>query len=655
MKNPNDLLVGSGQAAQGSVSTSALVTVDFAARPPVSVNADAIPVDTPLAISGSNVQLHVDGVSGLAPRPLPLTLGQVYQVDPEVGFVPTPSLGSPAGSNILCLVFPSASFQYLNVGFPADRGVLAVEFDPTLTGLNYQAVSALDMTKVFVEGSPDDDVTAPSRRVGQLDYIAGSDPAASVGVLPQNVTLRDRLPRLDDYTRSNFPFLNPVGDDPVYPAFHEDFTGQYLSKFEITVNLSVGQNGLMRFVHYKSRVDFQAGQAGDPFASWSIVDTTFAPLNISIFFDNSVIPVGITSYTLDANNLVDSNEIGPSRRFLSGVLYYSPVDTFTLTWGATGMYANSYALEGAALPRGPLDTADESLFGFSSYSPPVPNIADVSTFNDPLFTFAVGGVRAARPLLRVFKPNGSQNTQPYPALHPTLLVHEANFLTIHAQEENFRHERSRYPFTGNAILAYDPSGTTSTWDATASIVGSQELQVRGVDVVTRPYLGLGGGELVFPVTDYSTGHVPQTFDGVTPQRDYSVVPGFPFLVFVRAFDVGGPRREGRIQIDGTFDTGLHATLAAMLLEPNTSGVDIELAATGAQGVFFSSVLRPVGQGGILTGVEIVSETSVILDYLLPHTPNFQFNAWPVTCQVKIQTGSQASLAPFGLQRIRIVV
>jgi hypothetical protein len=644
---------GTGQAAQGSVPTSALVAVNFATAPDISIQAIQIEVDTPLAISGDNMQEHVDGISGLAPRPLPPLMGDLYTaLDFTVS--PTPVPGFIAGTSTIALVVPTNTLSFALTLFPADRGILAVEYDPTLTGNGFQAVSALDLEVIFIEGSPQATV-APSRRVGQLDYAGGSNLAASLGILPQNVDLVDRLPRLTDYARANFPFQGP-GVDPVYPAYAVGFTGQQIAKADFTMAFAPGQNGIVRITQYKTREDFALGQANLAFQSWTIVPFT---ASVGLVYDNTVVPVQVNTYSFVANNTANSTAVGINRRFLSGILHYAPVDTFTLIWTGQGMYANTYKPEGAELLRSPLDTTFNTPIPYIDYSPsPTPNVADVSSLSNPNFTFNItaGGVRMVSPVIRLSKPNGFNDVATY--LGDVLLIHEGSTLASSTTVETFRREDCRYEYLDDAELTYLPNGSGSFWDPTLTIAPSAELQVRAIDLSSRLNLGYGGGELTWPEFDYSTGYQPTTKDGATPQEDYSPsgLTALPFRGYVRAFDAQAPRREGRLRVDGTFKTPDYTSLVEMLLDVSNSGVDILLAATGATGVYYSSLLRPLGAGGIYTGVEVVNDNSVIFDYLLPHTPNLTSGFYPVTVQVAIEAGTLAAQggSNFGIQRLSIL-
>lgn len=651
--NPNDLVFGTGQAAQASVPTSALVAVNFATAPDVSVTAIQIQVDTPLAISGDNMQEHVDGISGLAPRPLPLLLDEKFASNDFV-VSPTPVPGFIAGTTTIALVVPANTLTFDVTLFPADRGVLAVEYDPTLAGTGFQAVSALDLEVIFVEGSPQA-IVAPSRRVGQLDYAGGSNLAASLGILPQNVDLVDRLPRLTDYTRADFPFLGP-GVDPVYPAYAEGFTGQQIARSSLTMSFAVGQNGIVRIVQYKTREDFLRGQANLAFQSWTIVPFT---AGVGLFYDNTAVPVLVNTYNFAANNTSNSLEVGANRRFLSGVLHYSSLDTFTLNWTGQGLYANTYKPEGAELLRSANDATFNTPIPYLNYSPsPTPGLADLSSQVNPTFNFNVagGGVRMASPVIRLSKPNGFSATSVYSG--SVLLVHEGSFLASSNTMETFRREDKRYEYLDDAELPYSPDGTGSSWDPTLSIAPTAELQVRAINLQSRLNLGYGGGELTWPEFNYSSGFQPTTKDGVNPQENYSAgaLSPNPVRGYVRAFDVQAPRREGRLRIDATFKPATYTSLLEMLLDVTSSGIDIKLAASGAGGVYFSSILRPLGVGGIYTAIEELSANSVIIDYLLPHTPSLLAGFYPVTVQVEITAGSEATTggSNFGIQRLMVI-
>lgn len=653
INNPNDLIFGTGQAAQGSVPTSALISINFATAPTVNVQAVQIGVDTPLAISGDNVQEHVDGISGLAPRPLPILLDEGFATEAYV-VSPVPSPGYLAGTTDINLVVPSSSLTYDVTLFPADRGVLAVEFDPTLTGTGFQAVQALDLEVIFVEGSPQA-VAAPARRVGQNDYVAGSNLAASVGILPQNIGLVDRLPRLENYARANFPFLAP-GVDPVYTPYAVEFTGQQIARTRFTMSFAAGQNGIVRIVQYKTREDFDRGQANLSFQSWAIVNFS---AGVGLFYDNTAVPVQVNTFSIAPNNAVDSVAVGANRRFLSGILHYSPSDTFTLNWTGSGLYANAFKLSGAEVLRSVQDDKSNTTIFYTDYSPSAtPGAGAVSTYSNATFNFniAAGGVRASLPVVRLSKPNGFSDVSVNSG--DIQLIHEGPYLTtVSSTSETFNTEVARYEYLDDAEIAYYPDGTGTSWSSLTSIASAAELQVRALEISTRPNLGFNGGELTWPEMDYSTGYNPTTKDGVTPQEDYSAsgLISTPIRGYVRSFDVAGPRREGRLQIDASYKTGTYSSLLEMLLDVANSGIDIQLAASGATNVYFSSVLRPLGVGGIYTDIEEVSSTSVILSYLLPHTPTVLTpgDFYPVAIQVTILEGSEAATggANFGIQRL----
>ena len=648
--NPNDLVLGTGQAAQNSVSASALISVNFSTAPDIDVTAAQISVDTPLAVSGNNVQLHVDGISGLSPRPLPPTLNTVYSSNDFV-VTPVPKVGVIAGTNTVVLVVPTNTLTFNFVLFPADRGVLSVDFDPTLTGAGYQSVQALDLSVVFVDGSPQAD-TAPSRRVGQLDYVSGSNLAASLGFLPQNTSLVDRLPRSEDYARANFPFLAP-GVNPVYPAYSEGFTGQQIARTSIQMTFGVGQNGRVRVVQYKSRADFQRAQSNLVFQSWANVDFS---ASVGFFLDTTAVPVVVTGYTFTPNNTANSAAVGLNRRFLSGILHYAPNDTFNVSWNGTGLYANTYSFEGAEIQRVSGDTIAPTPIFYTDYTvSPTPLASDVSSYTNAAFIFSngAGGVRLARPVVRASKPNGFSNSSTY--FGSTILVHEGSFLAPSFTEETFNTERARYDYLDDAELPYYPTGQDSNWDATITIANRTELQVRALDVTNRLNLGYGGGELTWPEFNYGLGHFPTTKNGVAPQENYSVggLTVFPERGYVRAFDAGSPRREGRLRIDGTFKISTYVSLLEMLMDVSGSGIEIALAASGANLVYYSSILRPLYAGGIYTEIEEISPNSVVISYLLPHTPHLIGGFYPVTLQLEITSGSQATTggANFGVQRL----
>lgn len=647
--DPTQLLVlGTGRAPQGSVPVSALATVNFTTVTGSALLASQVSVVTPLPLSGDNLQEHVDGVSALAPRPLPLLLDEQFAAG-GWSFSPPLVSGLYGDPPVAAAVVNAGVLEVEFVLFPADRGVLAVEFFPG-GGPLPTPVAAVDLGLLFVDGNLDSSA-APARIIGQLNYAANSNPAASIGVLPQGANLTDRLPRLADYAASNFPFLvPPPAQDPVYPAYAEDFPGQQIARLRLEIPLAVGDNGEGRVVLYRSRQDYEAAQLGQPFQHWGLQALDPLP----IFRDDSLVPVAITAANL--NNPSPSTTLDPQPRRLSGVTLYSPVDTFGLTWSGTGLYDNSFLAEGARAQVTNLDPATQGVgLSYLTYSPAGTAPGDASSFSDLAFSYegADVGVRAGRPALLLTDPQGNEDR--------TLITGPGFFLfhgltgplVANPLREDFSSELSRYdidpadPFS--ALATYLPDGSGSTWDPAAAL-GLGALQVRAVPE-GRAYLEYGGGELAYPDTDYSSLHFPSTRDGVSAQRNYAGSTGT--RAWVRAFDMGSPRQEGVLLIAGTPPLG-YATLLEALQDPVGAGLEIDLAPTGQATAFWGSLLRPYNGGGLALSYQALDAFRVRVSFRLPLSPILASGFYPVSVRVvMINAGLAATSGAFGLQLIQL--
>lgn len=655
--SPDEIKVGSGQAGKGSVTGSSL-TINVGGSGSGTAATDAINVDsdTPPQLSGDNVQHNLNGINSLAPTPRPNRIGETANAknsgtvnstpDAVTGHFTDGTTTGVAGANL----FNQQNITFDGTLFPADRGVLAVELDGTF-------VTALDLGTIFHEGNPED-TAAPSRVIGQNDYVAGANTMASVDGLPQLIDLKDRLPALTDYDRANFPFL-AGGVDPVYDVYDFAYTPYQLAKYSFTVDLgaSDGAKGALTFYHFKSRADYEAAKAGDPYKTWAEIllhnpyhdsDTTTAP--------------AITSYSFVPNNTTTA----ATPHYLSGIAYYSSdLDDFTVNWGADGLFANSFLENDAAqlqwlgqeypthdFPYGdhapdPILTSSSASYSSSTFAPAAPT--------DPLDRL----VYTAEPDLHVKDPFGRTDTSGYSG--SKILLHEGTpdgaVTAAEHRVENFVHENARYKFTDLYLTNILPDGTGSTWDSTAAL-GDFDLQVRGIPSSHHVPEGVTGGELAWPDTDYSTGHYPTDRDGSSnPQRDYSILTTTQnSRTHLRGYDLKAPKTLFSLRVMGHPTTG--STLAEDLFTitdgMNEVGVDIgNLNATDfSTGL---SWLAPVERGGGLVSYVEESDYSVLMDVRLNNPAPALGGFYPVICYISMRKGTAvATQGTFAIYKVEVL-
>lgn len=642
-KNPASLSIGQGLAGQNSVTQNSIVGNGGGVGGGGLVLGSQVSILPPLAISGDNVQEHVDGIAGLAPE-VPNLLGSNTKPQNPSNLTTVPTLvtgltGDPASAVTVTTTNPLVVEGIL---FPADRGILCAEID---SGAGYVPVCALNLEVVFTEGSPEATV-APARIVGQNDYVAGSNVNADVDGLPQNINLTDRLPRLTDYTRASFPFL-AAGVDPVYDAYAEAFGGQQLARVQVNIPLAApGLIGAVRLVHYRDLTEYLKGKAGLTAVAYS---TNI--LSTNLYLDQSAVAVAIGSYTLVPSDTADSAEVGAARRALSGILYYSDGDTFALNFAGTGLYDDTFLNEGFRLRSDPGSDVRTDPLVYTGYSPSGTAAGDPSSQAIPAYTNATFGVVAATPELIAEDPQGNTDTFAY--VGSTILLNASpTFGVANATLEYFDHEVSRYTVAvgGDPTNTMLPDGTGSTFSSTADITGDVELQVRGLPA-GRVRLTDRGGELAYPDTDYSAGHYPTTSDGVTAQRDYSAALAIP-RGYARAFDMGGQKLRGKLRIVGTPTAG-SANLYEDFQVSTSTGVSIAVAPAGVPEAIHRNLGRPLGDGdGCAVDVVIESANSVVIEFQLNTLPVKQSGVFPLALLILLDgTGAASTAGEFGIQKI----
>lgn len=661
--SPDKIKVGSGQAGEGSVTGSSL-TINVGGSGGGTAATDAINVDseTPSRLSGNNVQHNLNGINSLAPTPVPNRIGEVANPKNSGAVNTTPDVvighytnGTNTGVVGVDL-FNQQTVTFDGTLFPADRGVLAVEMGGTF-------VTALDLEAIFHEGDSED-TTAPSRVVGQNDYVAGTNTMASVDSLPQLIDLTDRLPALKDYTRSNFPFL-AAGSDPVYEAYGFAYTPYQLARYSFTVDLgaSDGGKGNLTFYHFKSRADYDAAKAGDPYKTWA-EELLYNPYHDS---DTTTAPA-ITSYSFVPNDTTQA----ATPTHLSGISYYnSNQDSFTVSWGADGLFANSFLADDAAQLQWLGQSYPTHDFPYSDHAPDPILTSSSSSYNEVNFSPAAPvapldqKVYTASPDLKARDPFGNSDTSVYPG-DKVLLVEGTPLGGVDPSEykvENFVHEYARYSFydiLADVILL--PDGTDSSWDPTAALDASGalmgDLQVRGIPSSHYVPEGVTGGELAWPDTDYSTGHYPSTRDGVNPQRDYTALaaPTGGRRAYLRAFDLGAPKSNFSVRVVGhpTNGSTLADDLFTMADGVSVSGIDIlSVDPTDfSEGVYWQ---LPVEDAGALVSYKVESDYSVVMDLSLPDPASESAGFYPVICYITMREGAPvATEGTFAIYKIEIL-
>jgi len=587
-RNPVNIRVGSGLAGRGSV---AVTSVTFSTGSAGSTTrASEVINETPIQLSGDNVQEHINQVALQAPTPLPNQIGETSNPlnSGAVDTNPASVAGLfGAGATAAALV-DNTNVTIEGIIFPADRGILVLEADGV-------EVAALDLNSVFVEGTTED-TSAPTRGIGQNDYVAGSNPNGTVSALPQ-FGLRDRLPVSASYGGT-------------YDDYPQDFPGQQLATFTVTVTQTADTLVDYDVIHYRSVRDYDAKALGRKYGE---ADVPTGPA-LDVYVDGTAGAPTAAAFALTPG---DTASLGAKN--LSGLEVYDPaVDALETSYTVNGLFANSFLERGITILQQPGQTDNQLEIIHTDYDGGNPVAGQVASFSG-VITFPGFKSVELDPVLVASNPFGATSslTSTTPEI---LLMNGLAFDTrgsvpvARLTTETFKDEAARYQ-AGNVLM--EPDGTGSTFDSTVDL-SAGEAQVRPVSVGGDLDLA-EGGELGYPQTDYSTGYFPLN------TADYSAFAGA--ARYYRSFDMGGPYREGRFRIvgipvsanifedfrwDGTVNTAVND-----FGHPEGLRIDINTNPTVAPDIDLG---RPYGQGGALTGFTIESANSVVVDFLLDEAP-----------------------------------
>lgn len=618
--DPNDIIIGSGRAGQGSVTASSLnftpgnnsgLLPDVEARDVVS--------EEPPLLGGENVQTNLNVINELAPLPRPNRLDEASNPLnlPALTYTPEPQLGRyPDGTALgtVARVINEDDLVISGILYPADRGVLAIKLDGTV-------VQAINLSSAFTEGEPED-TAAPARVVGQNDLTA---PGAGVAVdgLPVNITLVDRLPQLTEYERASFPFL-AAGVDPVYEAFGTNYAGYQLARFEATVSMGVASAllGVLQIVHYRTEDDYFADKASDPFETFAVVTPYADPLYRDADVATNVLAA---SFSVAPVDVADTAEATP--RVVSGVTYYGNVDTYDVIFEATGVYADTFTEEAIKYRFNPGSDVGAQTVDYTEYSPSPILTGSASTFTDVAEVFEPDAGEfafIARPELAVRDPFGRLDTDAGPTTR--ILFNTATTFyepgdtppVLRVTTENFLDEATRYDVSDIDLVALDPRGLTSSFDNTASL-GATDLIVQGIPPEHALPSGVSGlgGELSYPNTNFSVGHVPNLPGGVN-QPDYSALTGN--RSYFRAFGLTRPTKAFQFRVVGNPTAGA-ANLAEDLLITDREGYSPSgVALSFLSGAKYNAVGLPLELGGAMVSYTVESTYSVLFDVRLDNFP-----------------------------------
>lgn len=588
-KNPNDILVGAGLAGRGSVAITSITFTSGGGSD--QVRASEVLNETPLALSGDNVQEHINQVALRAPVPLPNQIGETTNpLNPAT--VDTNPLSTQGfyfdGGAVAASLVETTNVTIEGIVFPADRGVLVLEADGV-------EVAALNLSVIFIEGNPED-TAIPTRDLGQLDYTAGSNPNATVGALAQ-FGLRDRLPVLASYSGT-------------YDDYPQDYEAQQLATFTVT-NVQVADTAVeYEVIHYRSVRDYDAKAAGNMYGT-SDVPTG---LGLDIFVDGTAATPAAAAFTLTPDTPGTLGSLA-----LSGVSIYDPgTDTFSTSYTVNNLFDNSFLERGIVLRQQPGETDNQLEVLYTVYDGGNPAPGQVASFAGAVAFPAYKAVELD-PQLAASNAFGDTSLLASSTAN-NLLINgntqdtRGSVPAIRLTTETFKDESVRYQ-AGNVFM--EPDGTASTFNSATTLIAGQ-AQVRCLPVGSDLDLA-EGGELGYPQTDYSTGYNP------VGNPDYSGFTGE--ASYYRSFDMGGPYREGRFRIvgepvsanlfedfrwDGTVndaanDYGHPEGLVIYINSATTDNPDRDLG-------------RPYGVGGALTGFEIESAKSVVVSFLLDEAP-----------------------------------
>jgi len=610
--DPNKISVGAGRAGQESVTSSALnINVTAGSGGVGSVKASEVQSETPAHLSGDNLQENLYSIDGLAPLPRPNRIGEARTDVPN----PADSYEAPdlvegfydaAGVATAAVLTNDNTLEVSFLMYPSDRGILAVQKD---TGSGWVTTQALNLEGIFTEGDPDD-TAAPSRWVGQNDYVAGSSAAGNVDGLPQGIGLVDRLPALTSYNRGDFSFL-AGGPDPVYEVYEYNYYAYQLARTTVEIDLGATTSeakGQYRIVHFAAEADYFNAKNGLAHKTWGTIS-----VGVNEVFLDSDTTTAIALSTANPQFItpVDTaNSSEPTVRYLSGVVYYGPTDDFDVDWSATGLYDDSFLEKGVRLRwlAGRDEWAQEFIYTDYSGSGTAPGTT--AAYNNGAHNISGAHISVADPDLHAEDGLGRSDTLTYTG-NP-LLLHEEDYGTtpvgFRLTSETFNDEETRY--AGGVTGTVVPDGSTSSWDSTATLSGS-DLLVSGATSGQNLDL-IEGGVLSYPSINFSTAYP-------TGSPDYSNSTALWRAgldkTYIRSFDTEASTREGKIRIVGEPTSGSNNLFEDMAHDTSTGlQVDILPGHEIPADAKWWSLGQTYGEGGALMDVEVESSNSILLSY-----------------------------------------
>lgn len=589
-KDPSKINLGAGLAGRNSVSITSVTFADDGTLIG-QIRASEVLNETPLALSGDNVQEHINQLALNAPT-LPNTLGQstnsinVSTVD-----------SNPASQEGFYFSGGAQAAHLVNVGtfriegtlFPADRGILVLEKDSV-------EIAALDLARIFVEGDPED-LVAPSRGVQQTDYTAEDNAVATVNALPQGFDVTNRFPVLSTYPGSQ------------YEDYPQDYFAHQIATFSVEVTQTALTASSYVVKHYRSLKDYQA--------KGSVYGQSNVPTSgTEIFFDNVAASPSVVSVT---SNPSSSTSAGSKE--VSGVSVYDiATDTLPVVFTVNNMFDNSFLNEGIKIRKRPNQEEDEASLVYTSYDGGNPAPGQTASFN------AYPGYQALlseelQPQLAASNPYGSTTLQTT-STSDIVLAHGLAFETAgtvspsRLSSEDFRDEATRYPASAlTGIL--EPDGFGSSWNSSTALVSGQ-AQIRPA-TLSSDLTYVSGGELGYPTVDYTSGYLP------SGNPNYSGITGTS--LYYRALNLGNLKRSGKIRIVGTpVGASIWEDIKWDPLTNAAGGTNnghqggIRIGLSSGVGRDFLDLGRPYGEGGSLVSFSLENNSSVVVEFLLEDFP-----------------------------------
>jgi hypothetical protein len=179
--------------------------------------------------------------------------------------------------------------------------------------------------------------------------------------------------------------------------------------------------------------------------------------------------------------------------------------------------------------------------------------------------------------------------------------------------------------------------TTSLWDSTSSISGTDELVVRGATSGADLSVNTKGGELAYPDTDYTTAHYP-----TSGQPDYSAESGDKY--YVRLFDAEASKLTGTFEIKGEFVNSdpiddLKYDPSDSTYDHHPQGMRVEIGPANVD-----TQIQDLGRtyqdtSGALVSYSSPDSKTLQIDYQLNAYPVVENSRYPVVFKLTIYDGS----------------